>query len=103
MRSKTATDFVDRSDVNMHLAWITAGLELANHVLSVVVDRLTDQDPVEDWMFIFHYVACYRCVTIIHRGLPYEFVVHVTIGIIAANLLYSDVHGFRRLVWQDKC
>ena len=72
------TDFVDRSDVNVHHTWIIAGLELANHVFSVAVDRLTDQDPVEDRMFIFHYVACNRCVTIIQRGLPYQFVVHVS-------------------------
>ena len=38
----------------MHLTWITAGLELANHVLPVPADRLADQDPVENWMFIFH-------------------------------------------------
>lgn len=54
MRSKTATDFVDRSDVNVHLTWITAGLELAHHVLCAAADRLTDQDSVENRMFIFH-------------------------------------------------
>jgi len=69
---------------------MTIGLELANLVLSAVADRLTDKDVVEDRMFIFHYVACYRCVPIIHRGFPYQFVVNVTISIIAANLLYSE-------------
>ena len=93
------TDFVDRSYVNVQLAWITASLELANQVLCAASDRLTDQDPVENRMFIFYYVACYRCLPIIRRGLPYESVLHVTLSSIAANLLYSDVPGLCWLAW----
>ena len=91
------TNFVDRSYVNVQLAWITASLEFANHVLCSAADCLTDQDHVENRMFIFQYVACYRCVPIVHRGLPCEFVLHVTL--IAVNLLYSDVRGLCWLSW----
>ena len=54
MRSKTVTDFVGCSDVHVHLTWISAGLELANHVLCAAADGLADQDSVEERMFIFH-------------------------------------------------